>query len=128
WRSGDTFAQDLRAVGWRLGLGVGIAILLAFPLRMVLIRKFGYIEIEAEPTYGQRLRTALFLGFIRALLPSAAVLALFLSLSYSDLLTESAFAVARTALIALVSLFFVVGFSRAALAPFDREWRLVRIN
>lgn len=127
-RSGDTFARDLRAVGWRLGLGVGVAILLAFPLRRMLIRKFGYIELEAEPTYGQRLRTALFLGFIRALMPSAAVLALFLSLSYTNLLTESTFAVARTALIALISLFFVVSFSRAALAPLEPEWRLVRIH
>jgi small-conductance mechanosensitive channel len=128
WWSSDTFARDARAIGWRLALGVGVAILLAFPLRRALIRRFGYIEVEAEPTYGQRLRTALFTGFIRALLPSAAVLALFLSLSYTGLLTEPLLAVARTALLSLISLFFVAGFSRAALAPFEPEWRLVQIH
>jgi len=128
WRSSDTFAQDAWAVGWRLALGTSVAILLAFPLRRTLIRRFGYIEVEAEPTYGQRLRTALFTGFIRALLPSAGVLALFLSLAYTELLTEPLLDVARTALLSLISLFFVAGFCRAALAPFEPEWRLVRIH
>jgi len=128
WRSSDTFAQDARAVGWRLALGIGAAILLAFPFRRKLIRRFGYIEVEAEPTYGQRLRTALFTGFIRALLPSTAVLALYLSLVYAELLTEPLLAVARTALVSLIFVFLVAGFSRAALAPFEPEWRLVRIH
>jgi small-conductance mechanosensitive channel len=128
WRASDTFAHDAWAIGWRLALGIGVAILLAFPLRRALIRRFGYIEVEAEPTYGQRLRTALFTGFIRTLLPSAAVLALFLSLAYTELLTEPLLAVARTALLSLVLLFFVAGFCRAALAPFEPEWRLVRIH
>lgn len=105
WWTSNTFAKDAWAIGWRLALGVGTAILLAFPLRRQLIRKFGYIEIEAEPTYGDRLRTALFTGFIRALLPSAAALALFLSLLYTGVLTERSFAVARTALFSLVALF-----------------------
>lgn len=128
WRTSNTFAKDAWAIGWRLAFGVGTAILLAFPLRRVLIRRFGYIEIEAEPTYGERLRTALFTGFIRALLPSASVLALFLSLLYTEVLTTRSLAVARAALLSLIVLFFVVGFSRAALAPFEPVWRLVRVH
>jgi potassium efflux system protein len=113
---------------WGMALAFGLGVLLVFPLRYWLTRRFGYVVLKAEPTYLQRLRTALFTGFVRALLPSTAVLAVYLSLASGGNLAEPSLAVARTALMALTAFFFVAAFSRAALAPFEPAWRLIAIR
>ena len=112
----------------QLALGVGLAVLLAFPLRSWLIRKFGYIQVQGEPTYMQRLWAASFTGVVRALLPSVAAMAVYLSLAYGDFLGDPMAAVFGVALASLVCLFFVVGFARSALAPYEPDWRMVPIH
>jgi potassium efflux system protein len=126
--SDETLAEEARAVGRHLALGVGLAVLLAFPLRAWLIRRFGYVAVQGEPTSMQRLWAASFTGVVRALLPSAAAAAVYFSLLYGDFLSEPLAQVAKTTLVALVSVFFVAGFSRSALAPFEPAWRLVPIH
>jgi potassium efflux system protein len=126
--SGNGLAEETQEIGRRLAFGVGLAVLLAFPLRAWLIRRFGYVAVQGEPTYMQRLWAASFTGVVRALLPSAAAAAVYLSLLYGDFLSEPMAEVARTTLIALVFVFFVAGFSRSALAPFEPDWRLVPIH
>ncbi|HUL12562.1 MAG TPA: DUF3772 domain-containing protein [Methylococcaceae bacterium] len=128
WTSSETFAQQAPQLAWRLSLGLLAAFILVWPLRRWLLRKFGYVTLEAEPSHGQRLRAALFTGFIRILLPSAATIAVYLALTGSGLLSEQAQNLARTTLIALIFLFFVAAFCRAALAPFEPSWRIVHIN
>ena len=128
WVSSDAFAQRAPQMAWRLSLGLLTAFILVWLLRLWLVRKFGYVTVEGEPTYGQRLRTALFTGFIRILLPSAVAIALYLTLHGSGLLSEQAKDLARTTLFALIFLFFVAAFCRAALAPFEPSWRIVHIN
>lgn len=124
WFTWDLFLRIVQP----LAVGVGLAVLLAFPVRAGLIRKFGYVAVEGEPTYMQRLWAALFTGFVRALLPSAAALAVYLSLFYVDLLNEAVALVLRVGLLSLIALFFVVGFARSALAPYEPDWRLVPIH
>ncbi|BBL73122.1 DUF3772 domain-containing protein [Methylomagnum ishizawai] len=116
------------AIGRPLALGMALAALLAFPLRAGLIRKFGYIVVEDEPTYMQRLWTALFTGLVRTLLPTAAALAVYLGLLYTDWPGEAMADVLRVGLLSLTALFFVTGFARSALAPDQPDWRLVPIH
>ena len=128
WLSSETAVAQIKAMGWHLPTGVLIAILLAWPLRLWLLRRFGYISVEGEPSYGQRLRAALFTGIIRTLLPSAAVLAIYLSLRQSDLLSDAANTIAWVTLVALVFVFFATAFCWAALAPTAPSWRLIPIT
>lgn len=124
----DASGEETLAIGWHLALGLVLAVVLAFPLRSGLIRRFGYVALEGEPTYLQRLGVAAFTGVVRSLLPSMAAGAVYAGLLYDEVLTEPAVEVARTALFALSALFFVSGFCRSALAPEEPEWRLVPIH
>ncbi|MBS1212303.1 MAG: mechanosensitive ion channel family protein [Proteobacteria bacterium] len=128
WKSSEQFAQDAPRFGKHLSIGIVTAFILVWTLRIWLLRKFGYIALEGEPTHAQQLRTALFTGFIRILLPSAAAVAVYLTLTSSGLLSEAGQIIARTALAALIFVFFVAAFCRAALAPFEPEWRIIRIT
>ena len=128
WASSQAVAQQGPQMLRRSSLGVLAAFVLVWPLRRWLLRKFGYVQVEAEPTYGQRLRAALFTGFIRILLPAAATIAVYLALKGSGLLSMPMQDLAWTILVALIFLFFVAAFCRAALAPFEPSWRIVHIN
>lgn len=124
------FRQELAAggvfgKGWRIPAGVLAAIMLAWPLRLWLLRRFGYISLEGEPTYRQRLRTAVFNGVVRSLLPSAAVVAFYLSLRESELLSDAALPVARVVVVSLIFVHFTTALCWAALAPNAPSWRLV---
>ncbi|MFO1418088.1 MAG: DUF3772 domain-containing protein [Methylotetracoccus sp.] len=128
WRASEQAATELATLRWSLPLGLLGAVLLAWPLRIWLIRQYGYLAIEGEPSYGQRLRTALFTGFVRPLIPTAAVLAVYLSLSAATTLAPTADAALRSAVVALIGNFFVVAFCWAALAPDSPSWRLAPVS
>lgn len=128
WVQSENIGVQLQSKGWRIPAGVLMAILLAWPLRLWLLRRFGYVGLEGEPTYRQRLRVALFTGFVRSLLPSAAVLALYLSLLESGLLAEPVAAVLHVGVFSLIFVFFSTAFCWAALAPTAPYWRLVPIS
>jgi potassium efflux system protein len=127
WSSGQPEQQTLE-IGKHLGLGLALAVVLAFPLRSRLIRRFGYVAVEGAPTYMQRLWAAGFTGVVRAVLPSMAAVAIYLGLLYDEALSEPMIDMARLALGALIGVFFVAGFCRSALAPNHPDWRLVRIG
>lgn len=128
WKSGQVSAGSAPRFAFQLSLGILTAFVLVWPLRLWLLRRFGYIVLEGEPSHAQRLRTALFTGFIRILLPTAAAIAVYQALISAGLLSDAGEVIAQTALLALVFVFFVAAFCRAALAPFEPEWRIVRIG
>lgn len=128
WLAGDGTAANLRQMRWQLPLAVLTAVLIAWPLRLWFVRRFGYVELTAEPSYGQRLRTALVTGVIRTLIPSAAVLALYLGFTAGNLVSDRIQAIAEPLAAMLAMFFFVVAFCRAALAPGEPLWRLVALG
>ncbi|NJD08364.1 MAG: mechanosensitive ion channel family protein [Methylococcaceae bacterium] len=121
-------AERGQSMARNLTLGLVAAFILVWPLRLWLLRRFGYVSVEQEPTHGQRLRVALFTGFIRTLMPTAATIAVYLAVKASGLLSEQNQLLADTVLSALVFLYFVTAFCHAAVAPFAPEWRLVRLD
>lgn len=128
WRAGQLSNGSAPRFALQLSLGIVAAFVLVWPLRLWLLRRFGYITLEGEPSHAQRLRTALFTGFIRILLPSAAAIAVYLALTGSGMLSDAGQVIAQTALLAFIFVFFVAAFCRAALAPFEPEWRIVQIG
>lgn len=129
WDSAKTGSpwSDHPDLGRNLLLGLALALTLVYPLRHWLIRRYGYVAVEGLPSHWQRLRTAAFTGMTRALLPSLAMAAVFFSLWYDEIPSAPLLEVGQTALLALTVLFFVTGFVRAALAPYEPDWRLVAI-
>jgi small-conductance mechanosensitive channel len=111
-----------------LPLSVAIAVLLAWPARLRLLRRFGYISVEGEPTYGQRLQAAAFTGVIRSLLPSAAALAFYLGVRQGQLLSDGGVEIAWAAVQALVFVAFTHAFCWGAFAPNAPSWRLVPLT
>jgi potassium efflux system protein len=128
WNALSADIASQMSKGEHLAIGLVLALVLAFPLRSRLIRRFGYIAVTGEPTYMQRLWAALFTGIVRSVLPSLAAGAIYLGLLYDEALSEPMIDVARTALAALIGVFFVAGFCHSALAPYNPDWRLVRIH
>jgi small-conductance mechanosensitive channel len=124
----ETRGEPGLTIGRHVALGLLAGVLLAFPLRAHLIRRYGYIAVEGRPTYRQRLWAAVFTGVVQALLPSMAAGAIYLGLYYDDLLSDPVDEVARTILLGLTAVFFVAGFCRSALAPHAVEWRLLPVH
>jgi len=128
WVAAAEFAERGRSMAVALSLGLVTAFILVWPLRLRMLRRFGYVSVEQEPTHSQRLWAAAFTGFIRILMPTAATAAVYLALKSSGLLSEPAQLLADTALGALVFLYSVAAFCHAALAPYAPDWRLVRLD
>jgi len=128
WTTSPTFAEQAPLLGGRLLFALAAALLPVWPLRRWILRRFGYVSVEAEPSHRQRLWTALVTGLVRSLLPSAAVLAIYLVLQGADLIVEPWAGVARRALLAMIFFFFVQAFAGAALAPFQSAWRIVDLS
>ncbi|WP_228719927.1 DUF3772 domain-containing protein [Methylococcus geothermalis] len=128
WLARDSTAAKIDLMRWQLPLAVLVAVLIAWPLRLWFIRRFGYVEVTTEPSYGQRLRTALVTGIIRTLIPSAAVLAIYLGFTAGGLLSDSVRYVVQPLATMLVVFFFVVACCRAALAPGEPLWRLISLG
>ncbi len=126
--SAGTLGQQLEALGWRLGVGLLIALMLVWPLRTWLLRRFGYDSAVAEPNCMLRLRKAMLIGFVRMLLPSVACVTIYLILLGADGWSEAAQRIALQVLIALILLFTVSAFCGAALAPRQPRWRIVALN
>lgn len=116
------------AVGQRLALGIAIALLLAFPVRLWLKRHFDETNRVTEPGYLQRVRMAMVTGMLRVWLPSMAVLALYLSLTYDGGLSAANTLLATESLTAAVAFFTVASLCHAALSPDQPHWRLVPLH
>lgn len=125
WSSTENFAA---LIGQRLVLALLASVILIWPLRLWLLRRFGQAPAEAELSHGRRLRIALQIGLIRILLPSSATIAVYLAIDNSGLLPVAARQLAWILMASLIFLFFVAAFCRAALAPFEPALRIVRIN
>lgn len=128
WWAQDERSAEPRMGSWKLPLAVAIAVLLAWPARLWLLRRFGYLSVDAEPTYGQRLLAAAVTGVIRSLLPSAAFLAFYLGLREGRLLSEAGIGFAWTAVQALIFVSFTRAFCWGAFAPDAPSWRLIPLT
>ena len=126
-REGEA-GSSLRQLGRQLVVGVGLALMLAFPVRRWLANRINRGLPAGPPTDGQRLRVALLTAGLNAWLPAMAALAIYLSLSLGQTLSPEAQTLADAALAAVIAAFIVDSFSHAALRPRRPELRLVNLS
>ena len=112
----------------RLVMGVGLALLLAFPIRAWLARRMVRNLPAGPPTDLYRIRSAALTGLLHAWLPSMAAIAIYLSLVTGDGLMPEAAELAGDALLAVVLAFIVVSIARAALRPNRSTLRLAPLS
>jgi small-conductance mechanosensitive channel len=122
------WSQNTRDRLGRLVMGVGLALLLAFPIRTWLARRMVRNLPAGPPTDLYRIRSAAMTGLLHAWLPSMAALAIYLSLVTGDGLTPDAAELASDALLAVVLGVIVVSIARAALRPNRSLLRLAPLS
>jgi hypothetical protein len=122
------WSQNTRDRLGRLVMGVGLALLLAFPIRAWLARRMVRNLPAGPPTDLYRIRSAAMTGLLHAWLPSMAALAIYLSLVTGDGLTPDAAELASDALLAVVLGVIVVSIARAALRPNRSLLRLAPLS
>jgi len=128
WLQKPEWSQVTRDRLWRLLMGVGLALLLAFPIRTRLARRMMRNLPAGPPTDLYRIRSAALTGLLHAWLPSMAAIAIYLSLVTGGGLAPEAVELAGDALLAAVLVFVVVSIARAALRPNRSTLRLAPLS
>lgn len=117
---------------WReLALVVGVAfggLLLAWPLRRWLMRRYGRDAEEAEPTYARRLIAALADGLANAVLPVMVLTGAMLVLAWQGLMTGLFGLLIYVVGSAFAGFVLVLGIARAALSPHRIAWRILPVS
>jgi len=126
-------AQATATVSWREAaptnaVVLGLTLILAWPLRVFLLRRYGRDRRLAEPSYLQRLIAAAVEGTVRALVPALAAFAIYGVLAAQGLLHGLVDTLALTAAAAITFFSLVYGLSRAALAPHAPHWRVINFT
>ncbi|MFM8442585.1 MAG: DUF3772 domain-containing protein [Methylococcus sp.] len=118
----------LHVLGMNLAMGVGIALMLAFPLRLWLARRINRLLPSGPTTEGRRLLVALLTAALNACLPSLAAIALYLGFGLEQALTPEAVDLAEALLLGVMAAFIITSFSLAALRPRRPDLRLVELS
>jgi potassium efflux system protein len=123
WASPAVQSADFSSIAYKLGAGTLLfAAFFAWLRRWVTARAS---TLTGEPTQGQRLEFALAMGLIRALVPSAIVLSLYLALRHFGIMPDSVHELAWVVVTSLSSVFLIAAVCRSVLTPFSPRWRLV---
>lgn len=128
WLADPGSSQASREMGMRLTIGVGLALLLAFPIRLWMARRLARSLPAGPPSDLQRLRAAALTGLLNAWLPSMAAIALYVSLTVHEPLSPAAAMLARDALTAAVLVSVTASFCEAALRPQRPSLRLAPLS
>lgn len=129
------FAIVLDEGEWRerlygLGALAAFLVLIAWPVRRVLLRRYGFRDTVERPSYRQRVAAMAVEAASHCLLPVVPTIAI--SLSMVGLLRDVSDTGPLTAIVVgmsggLVSYFLVTGVARATLAPAHPAWQLAAL-
>jgi len=125
WVSGEATAGRWRDALPALGGALVVSILLAWPLRAFLLRRFGSDPRNARPGYARRLAAGAVEGLVRGLLPALAAAALYLALWGQGLLVGPMREIVQAVFLATVFFALLAGMARGALAPDNPHWRCI---
>jgi len=108
--------------------GLVVAVLVGWPLRTWLLRRFGRDPMAMQPSMLRRLVGAAVEGVARGLLPSLAVAAVYLTFLSLELFSAHLARIASGLCLGLVFFILVSSLSRAALAPHMPRWQLAPLD
>lgn len=124
--------QTESGASWRQLALVGgmalFALLLAWPLRIRLLRRYGRDAAEADPTYARRLIAAFADGLANAVLPVIVLAAAMLVLAWQGLMTGLFGLLVYAIGGAVAGFVLVLGIARAALSPHLVAWRILPVQ
>ncbi|ALJ37074.1 MULTISPECIES: DUF3772 domain-containing protein [Azospirillum] len=114
-----------------LGALAAVLFLVAWPVRRVLLRRYGHRDLEERPSYRQRVVAMAVEALARCLVPLVPTLVL--SGALVGLLRDAADAGPLTAVVVgvsggLTAYFLVTGVARATLAPDHPSWQLANLD
>ncbi len=123
-------AQDLDETAGVAGISLLVfSVILAWPLRRWIIRRWGAVADETEPSYARRIVVAGTTGLAEVLLPSIALAAL-IGVAELTAPSDSDFFVTlvRATGVSLILFSVVAGLADAALSPRLPAWRIVPVT
>ena len=114
---------------YRIALFLVPALLMAWALRLGLLRYFGRDPAIEHPTYARRLTGAIAEGLARGMVPSFILAAAILRVQSDTSLMSGLFADVVVALCGVTIMFIIAwAVSRAVLAPDLPAWRLLPVS
>ena len=128
WLEHPEWVQATRNRIWHLLAGVGLALVLAFPLRAWLTRRMARNLPDGPLTDLYRIRSAALTGLLHALLPSMAAIAVYIGLVMGGGLSPMLSTMAGDTLLTAVLAFIVVSIARSALRPNRPSLRLAPLT
>jgi small-conductance mechanosensitive channel len=109
-------------------LAVGASLLLGWPLRRWLLRRFGPDPAVTDPGFTRRLLAAVIKGLANALIPALAIVLFVLTLRAQNWLIRPLSGVIETIAVNLIIFLLIAGMARSTLSPRLPAWRIVRIS
>ncbi len=122
------FRESLRGSAVTLLAAAVFALILVWPLKSFLLRRYGRYPSAAPPGFMRALRAAFVVGASRTFLPASAAALIFLALATSDLLSGPGTAIGLAVLAGFVLFTSTVGLTRAFLSPQQPDWRVVPVS
>ena len=107
---------------------LGLAVIVVWPFRHFLLRRYGRDRRHTSPSYVQRLIAAIVEGVLYALVPAVAIGAIYVVLDSQGLLVGLIETLAQSTALAVVFFALVHGLTRAALAPDAPDWRVIHFT
>lgn len=123
----DAFIQRLRDSALPTSVALILAVILAWPLRHWLLRRFGRDPSIAKPTFMDTLRATAVVGGTRAFLPTAAAAIVYMVVINEGLLAAAAEEIAWALFLAFVLFTWTLAFFWASLSPARPAWRIVPV-
>ncbi|HUL08892.1 MAG TPA: DUF3772 domain-containing protein [Candidatus Acidoferrum sp.] len=109
-------------------LAVGASLLLGWPLRGWLLRRFGPDPAVTDPSFGRRIVAATVKGLANILIPTLAIGVFVLTLLAQNWLIRPLSGVVEAIAANLIIFLVIAGMARSTLSPRLPAWRIVRIS
>src|SRR6185312_7417856 len=107
---------------------VGASLLLSWPLRGWLLRRFGPDPAVTDPSFARRVLAAVIKGLANVLIPALAIGVFVLTLLAQNWLIRPLSGVIQTIAVNLIIFLLIAGMARSTLSPRLPAWRIVRIS
>ncbi len=121
------FWSDLRGAAPSIIIAAVVAIILAWPLRLWLLRRFGRDPSIKRPTFMEAARATVVVGGAQALFPTAAAVVIYLVILGEGLLSDPGEEIARAILAGFVLFTWTLAFFRASMSPRQPAWRIIPV-
>jgi len=109
-------------------LAVGASLLLSWPLRGWLLRRFGPDPAVTDPTFARRIVAAVIIGLANILIPTLAIAVFVLTLLAQNWLIRPLSGIIEAIAANLIIFLVIAGMAHSTLSPRLPAWRILRIS